>query len=333
MTLTKNLKYTVWMGILLSLVIALAGYLLGRFVPVVGGAVFSIAIGIIIASIWKRPAVFDAGIRFTSKNILQLAVILLGFEMSISNVLRVGKQSIWVILITLSTAFLTVYLVGKFLNVDRTLRVLIGVGTAICGGSAIAAASSAIQAKDQDISYSISTIFLFNVLAVFLFPPLGQLLGLSDTGFGMWAGTAINDTSSVVAASYAFSDAAGNFATIVKLTRSLMIVPITLILAIGFARMNKGENLFSIVKVFPWFVIGFLAAAVIRSLGWVPVELAHGLVWAGKFLIMAAMAAIGLNTNLQKFITAGPKALALGGITWLSVMISSLAVQLVGKIW
>ncbi len=329
----NNTKHTVWMGILLSLAIASAGYLLGRWIPVVGGAVFSILLGIITASIWKRPVSFDSGIRFTSKTILQIAVILLGFEMSISNVVAVGGQSLWVILVTMTTAFAEVFLLGPLLSVKRTLRILIGVGTAICGGSAIAAASSAIQAEDQDISYSISTIFLFNVVAVFIFPILGRWLGLSDTGFGMWAGTAINDTSSVVAASYAFSDAAGGFATIVKLTRSLMIVPVTLVLAIGYARMNKGDNLFSIVKVFPWFVVGFLAAAVLRSLGVIPTEIAQGLIWTGKFLIMAAMAAIGLNTNIQKFITAGPRALALGGFTWLAVMLSSLAVQLFAKIW
>ena len=219
------------------------------------------------------------------------------------------------------------------LEINRTLRVLIGVGTAICGGSAIAAASSAIQADDQDISYSISTIFLFNVIAVFLFPPLGHLLGLSDTGFGMWAGTAINDTSSVVAASYAFSNAAGNFATVVKLTRSLMIVPVTLVLAIAYARMNNHKNAFSFAKVFPWFVVGFLLAAIVTSLGFIPSGIAHSLALTGKFLIMTAMAAIGLNTNIQKFITAGPRALLLGGVTWLGVMLSSLGIQLVSKLW
>jgi uncharacterized integral membrane protein (TIGR00698 family) len=321
------------MGIALSLAIAGAGYGLGRLVPVVGGAVFSIFLGIVIASVWKRPAEFNMGIRFTSKNILQIAVILLGFEMNVSNVVQVGKQSLWVILITLSTAFATILLFGNWLKVHNKLSLLIGVGTAICGGSAIAAASLAIQAKDEDISYAISTIFLFNVIAVFLFPPLGHLLGLTDTGFGMWAGTAINDTSSVVAASYSFSTAAGNFATIVKLTRSLMIVPVTLILAIFYSRADKSESSFSVVKIFPWFVIGFLGAAILRSVGLIPTEIAHGVAWFGKFLIMAAMAAIGLSTSLRKFITAGPRALALGGITWLFVMLSSLAVQLLGKIW
>ena len=318
---------------ILSLAIAAVGFIVGRLTPVVGGAVFSIGLGICAASIWKRPALFNPGIRFTSRTVLQAAVILLGFEMSISNVLVVGRQSFSLILVTILTAFATVFLAGWMLKVKGTLQILIGAGTAICGGSAIAAASSAIQAEDQDISYSISTIFLFNVLAVFIFPPLGRMLGLSDSGFGMWAGTAINDTSSVVAASYAFSDAAGGFATVVKLTRSLMIVPITLLLAIGYAGRNGGGNLASAFKAFPWFVVGFLGAAVIRSLNLIPVELAQNLVWVGKFLIMGAMAAIGLNTNLQKFITAGPRALALGGITWLAVMLSSLAIQITGNMW
>jgi uncharacterized integral membrane protein (TIGR00698 family) len=331
--LKANIKHTVWMGILLSFAIAAIGYGLGRLIPVVGGAVFSIFFGIVVASVWKRPAEFNTGIRFTSKNILQIAVILLGFEMNVSNVVDVGKQSLWVILITVTIAFATIFLFGNWLKVHNKLSLLIGAGTAICGGSAIAAASLAIQAKDEDISYSISTIFLFNIIAVFIFPPLGHLLGLSDTGFGMWAGTAINDTSSVVAASYSFSTAAGNFATVVKLTRSLMIVPVTLILAMFYSRANKSDSSFSILKIFPWFVIGFLAAAILRSVGLIPTEIAHDLAWIGKFLIMAAMAAIGLSTSLRKFITAGPRALALGGITWLFVMLSSLAVQLLTSIW
>lgn len=318
---------------LLALLIAGIGFWLGRQIPVIGGAVFSILLGILLASVWRRPSYLEPGIRFTSKYILQLAVILLGFEMNIAQVLAVGSQSLWVILITLTAAFLTAFFAGRLLKIERNLKVLIGMGTAICGGSAIAAAAPAIRAKDEEVSYAISTIFMFNVLAVFLFPPLGRLLGLSDLGFGMWAGTAVNDTSSVVAASYAFSDAAGNFATVVKLTRSLMIVPLTLILALVYARDGRESGSFSFVKVFPWFVVGFLLAAIIRTAGWLPLELTKTLALLGKFLIMAAMAAIGLNTNIQRFIKAGPKALALGGITWLAVMLSSLAAQLISNLW
>lgn len=315
-------------GLFLSLIVAVIAYEFGIHVPVIGGPVFGIVLGIIIASVWALPTFFNQGIKFTSKYILQLAIILLGFDVNMASIIKVGQESLVVLIVTLSAAFLTAYFVGKFLNINQKLFTLIGVGTAICGGSAIAAASSAIDAEDQDISYSISTIFLFNVIAVFLFPAIGHLLKLSDTGFGMWAGTAINDTSSVVAAAFSYSDTAGNFATIVKLTRSLMIVPVTLALAVIFSRLDKSTNKFDFVKVFPWFILGFLLAAVIRSSSIVPVEITGSLAWAGKFLIIAAMAAIGLNTNLRSFVKAGPRAVILGAMTWVTVAVSSLAIQL-----
>jgi uncharacterized integral membrane protein (TIGR00698 family) len=314
-------------GFMLSFLIALLAYYLGTLVPVVGGPVLGITIGILVTTLWALPASTGKGIKFTSKYILQLAVILLGFDMNMANIIKVGGQSLLVLLVTMTAAFVTVFLAGKYFSINRTLSTLIGVGTAICGGSAIAAASSAIDADDQDISYAISTIFLFNVIAVFLFPAIGHLLKLSDTGFGMWAGTAINDTSSVVAAGFSYSDAAGTFATIVKLTRSLMIVPVTLALAIIFSRQNKNENHFNFVKVFPWFILGFILAAVIRSVPLLPVAATGALAWAGKFLIITAMAAIGLNTNVRMFIKAGPKALFLGAMTWFAVAVSSLAIQ------
>ena len=320
-------------GLLISLAIALVAFLAGRLFPVVGGPVFGILFGIVAASVWKPPLVLGKGIKFTAKYVLQLAVILLGFEMNMGSIIQVGRQSLVVIALTLSVAFLTAFLVGRYLKVGPKLLTLIGVGTAICGGSAIAAASSAIDAEDKDISYSISTIFLFNVIAVFLFPVIGHLLRLTDTGFGMWAGTAINDTSSVVAASYSYSDAAGAFATVVKLTRSLMIVPVTLGLAFLFSRKGQNESSFSLARVFPWFVLGFLLAAILRSVGIIPAAPAAFLSQVGKFLIIAAMAAIGLNTSIRMFIKAGPQALLLGAATWLAVMLSSLAVQYLTQIW
>ena len=162
---------------------------------------------------------------------------------------------------------------------------------------------------------------------------IGRLLHLSDTGFGMWAGTAINDTSSVVAAGYSFSNAAGNFATVVKLTRSLMIVPVTLALAWITARDNQGQKNFNFAKVFPWFVLGFLAAAILNSTGWIAAPITATLAQMGKFLIIMAMAAIGLNTSILAFVKAGPRALFLGAATWLAVMLSSLFVQLFTRIW
>ena len=321
------------LGVLITLIIAIAAYFLGKMVPVIGGAVLGITFGILITSLFKLPAKSRKGIKFTSKYILQLAVVLLGFDMNMASVIRVGQQSLLVILLTISAAFITALFVGRLLKVNKTLTTLVGVGTAICGGSAIAAASSAINADDQDISYSISTIFLFNVIAVFLFPFVGHLLNLSDTGFGMWAGTAINDTSSVVAASFSYSDAAGNFATVVKLTRSLMILPVTLALAFVTARENREQQHFNFVQIFPWFVLAFLVAAILNSTGWIPVTITGTLAQTGKFLIIMAMAAIGLNTSIQGFVKAGPRALILGAAVWFAVMVSSLIVQLLTQMW
>jgi len=321
-------------GVLTSFLIAIAAYFLAKMVPVIGGPVFGISLGILAASLVKLPDQLSKGIKFTSKYILQFAVILLGFEMNMGKVIEVGKQSILVIFLTLTASFLTAYLVGKKLNIHKKLAILIGVGTAICGGSAIAAAAPAIDAKDEDISFAISTIFLFNIIAVFLFPLTGHLLKMTDSGFGMWAGTAINDTSSVVAAGYSYSNAAGNFATIVKLTRSLMIVPVTLALALLTARSEKREdNHFNFLKVFPWFVVGFLAAAILNSLGWLPVQTTSLLAQSGKFFIIMAMSAIGLSTNLRTFIKTAPRALLLGSFTWLAVMLTSLAAQVLLQIW
>ncbi|MEI7849802.1 MAG: YeiH family protein [Chloroflexota bacterium] len=321
------------LGILIAFAIAMTAYILEKMIPVVGGPVIGISLGILTTSIVKLPLVSQKGIKFTSKYILQLAVVLLGFDMNMSSVIWVGQQSLLVIILTLSVAFLTVFFVGKLLQINKKLSILIGVGTAICGGSAIAAASSAINADEQDISYSISTIFLFNVLAVFLFPVIGHLLKLSDTGFGMWAGTAINDTSSVVAVGFSFSNAAGNFATVVKLTRSLMIVPVTLALAFITSRDQQEQQNFSLAKVFPWFILGFLAAAILNSIGWIPSLITTNLALTRKFLIIMAMAAIGLNTSVQAFIKAGPLAVLLGAATWSAVAISSLAIQLFTRIW
>lgn len=326
-------------GILVCLVIALPAWLLGKALPIIGGPVFGILFGMILAFI-KRPASFDSGIKYTSKAILQYAIILLGFEMNMFNVIKVGGQSLLVMLFTLSSSFITAYIAGKALKVDGKTATLIGVGTSICGGSAIAATAPVIRANDEDVAQAISTIFLFNIIAVFIFPPLGHLMGLSDTGFGMWAGTAINDTSSVVAAGASWSSAAGNntalaFATIVKLTRTLMIVPITLVLAIYTTRKIRRENAangesgnnFSIAKIFPWFVLGFVLTALINTFLPIPAAVSSTLVQIGKFMIVMAMTAIGLNTNLKKLLTNGLKPIFLGLCCWFVVAVMSLLVQ------
>jgi uncharacterized integral membrane protein (TIGR00698 family) len=264
---------------------------------------------------------------------LQTAIILLGFEMNLYNVIKVGSQSLVVMLFTLTAAFMTAYLVGRALKLQGNVAILIGVGTAICGGSAIAATAPVIKAEDKEIAYSISTIFLFNVAAVFIFPAIGHLVQMSDIGFGIWAGTAINDTSSVVAAGYSYSDAAGSLATIVKLTRTLMIIPITLFLAIYTHKKTAQNTNFALSKVFPWFVLGFIAASIISTTGLVPLETGKLLAQFGKFLIVMAMAAIGLNTNIKQLISNGIKPILLGLCCWIAVALTSIIAQYMLKLW
>jgi uncharacterized integral membrane protein (TIGR00698 family) len=326
-------KTTIIPGVLFALVLAIAAWFAGKLVPVIGGAVFAILFGLVVGQFF-RPAPCAAGLKFTSKKILQYAIIFLGFEMQIQNVLTVGSRSLLIMLFTLTAAFVTAFAMYRALRVPGKQAVLIGVGTCICGGSAIAATAPVIDADDRDIAQSISTIFLFNIIAVFAFPALGRLLHLSDTGFGLWAGTAINDTSSVVAAASAWSEAAGNstalsLATIVKLTRTLLIIPVTIVLAIYTARSKRGagSGSFSIVKIFPWFVIGFVVAAIINSFVPLPAGVPHFLATCGKFMIVMAMAAIGLSTDVRSLVASGWRPIALGAAAWFAVAVVSLAVQ------
>jgi uncharacterized integral membrane protein (TIGR00698 family) len=219
---------------------------------------------------------------------------------------------VFLILAVIAAAFCVAVFVGRLLKMPRNEKTLIGVGTAICGGSAIAATAPALEAREREVVRAISTIFLFNIIAAFLFPALGRLIGMSDMTFGMWAGSAINDTSSVVAAGYAFSDAAGTTATVVKLTRTIMIIPVTLIIALtrpGTREKGRGVN---ILKAFPWFVLAFLLASVINTTGFVPAEATVFWSRMGKFLIVAAMVAIGFGCDVKELIKGGRKPIILG---------------------
>lgn len=314
-----------WPGLLLAAGLAVPAHLIGKIYPVVGGPVLAILLGMLAALI-KRPEAFNPGISYASKKILQYAIILVGFEMNLFRVAATGGETLLLMAFTLAAAFLAAYLLGRLLRVQKNANVLIGVGTAICGGSAIAATAPVIGARDEEVAQAVSTIFLFNIAAALLFPPLGRLMGLSDPGFGLWAGTAINDTSSVVAAGYAFSRPAGDLAVIVKLTRALMIVPVTLALALYASRQRTGAS-YSFGKIFPWFVLGFLAASALSTFLPIPPAALKGFVAIGKFLIVVAMAAIGLNTNITGLFKSGWRPMALGLGCWAVLAAVSLLAQ------
>lgn len=322
-------------GLLFVFVFALLAAWLGGLFPIIGGPVFGILIGIIINNLIGKPANTVIGVGFTAKKILQWAIIVLGSGLSLNQVWQTGRDSLSVMIFTLTAAFLTAYVLGKLMGVSFKLTSLIGVGTAICGGSAIAAVSPIVEAEEMEIAYAISTVFLFNIIAVLIFPPLGHLMGFSDKAFGLWAGTAINDTSSVVAAGYAYSNSAGAYATIVKLTRTTMIIPISLIFTLLITRQKikknnqEGEVNFSIKKIFPWFILWFLVASLLNTLGIFGKEMVQYLNSTGKFMIVMALTAIGLGADFKKMLKTGVKPLLLGLIVWFVVAVVSLEVQFV----
>lgn len=320
-------------GLALCAAIGLVAAFLGRLMPVIGAAIFALGLGIIARLIVGAAPVLSAGIGMASKPLLQVAVVLLGAKVSLGTIAAVGSQSLVVMLTSLCAAFLVAALAGRALGVERKLAVLVGTGTAICGGSAIAAAAPVIGSEDHDTAYAFSVIFAFNLAAVFLFPALGHLFGLGDQGFGLWAGTAINDTSSVVAAAYSWSEAAGDYAVIVKLTRTLMIVPVTLVLGIlsarGFFGAQEGAERARGVKAvrIPWFILAFLGASLLRTVGIIPEALGKVISDAGVLLIAVALAGIGLSTDLRKIVKTGWRPLVLGLLVWAAVAASSLGVQ------
>ena len=255
-----------------------------------------------------------------------------------TTILEVGKISLVVMFFTLLTCFGGGYFIGKTLKLDWKLSNLISAGTGICDGSAIVAISPLIDADDNDIAYAMSATFLFDMVMIVLFPIMGRWLNLSDMAYGLCAGTAVNDTSSVVAAGYAFSESAGQFATMVKLTRTLSIIPVVIIFALININIQKkasnnnesGETLKSkvnIVTIFPWFILGFLVTAMINSAGLIPLELSAMANEISKFLMVVALAAIGLKTSFKDMCKSGVAPMIHGFTVSLLVVIVAISVE------
>ena len=325
-------------GIMLTAALAICANSLSSLAPgkIIGGGVFALLIGMIVNPLVSKGNLFKAGIKFTSKKVLRLSIVLMGITLSFSQVVEVGKYSLIVMTFTLFTAFFGGHLFGKLFRMDWKLSSLISAGTGICGGSAIAAIAPVIEADDSDIAYAISATFIFDILMVVLFPIAGRYLGMTDMGFGLWAGTAVNDTSSVVAAGYAFSDAAGAFSVIVKLTRTLSIVPVVLIFSLISHRVKQRDigdgaerKKAAIRKIFPYFILLFLLAVAIKSTGIIPAEVSSIVSTVSKFLMVMALGAIGLNTNIRAVAKSGIKPMIHGFIISSIVVIVSYSVQLI----
>ncbi|MBE6546944.1 MAG: YeiH family putative sulfate export transporter [Ruminococcaceae bacterium] len=329
-------------GTVLSVLIAVIACFLESLLPIhlIGAAVIAMFIGMLLNMWTRRTAVFSSGIKFTSKKLLKFAIILLGLSLNIKTILTVGRMSLTVMIFTLLTCFGGGYFIGKALGLNWKLSNLISAGTGICGGSAIAAIAPTIDAEDRDVAYAMSATFLFDMAMIVLFPIMGRALGMTDQAFGIWAGTAVNDTSSVVATGYAFSEAAGDFATMVKLTRTLAIIPTVIVFALIQLRLKRKEAVeaaknssevkmnFKFAKIFPWFILGFLAMAIVASIFSIPTEVVSFTKSTSKFLMVCALAAIGLNTSFSSMKKAGARPMLHGFIISALVVIVALLVEI-----
>ncbi len=324
-------------GILITVVLALISKFISGFIPygLISGSVFALLIGMLLNPFLSKHKLLGQGIQFVSKQVLRLAIILLGFTLSFTQIFQVGKYSLIVMCFTLATAFGCGYLLGNVLGMNWKLSSLISAGTGICGGSAVAAIAPVIDAEDKDIAYAISATFLFDIFMVILFPIAGKYFGMSDMGYGLWAGTAVNDTSSVVAAGYAFSDAAGAYSVIVKLTRTLSIIPTVIIFSFINERISVKSNTHSarhkinFRKIFPYFILLFLGMVALRSTGIVPDDTSNFMSSVSKFLMIMALGAIGLKTNFREVYHSGFKPMLHGFIISALVVIVAFAVQMV----
>ena len=320
-------------GFMISVIIAAIAKYLESLLPihVIGASVIALFLGMIVNNFY-RPDYLKAGIKFTSKKVLKFAIILLGASLSVNVILNVGKLSLVVMVFTLLTCFGGGYFIGKALGLNWKLSNLISAGTGICGGSAIAAIAPVIDAEDSDIAYAMSATFLFDMAMIILFPIMGKMLGLSDMAYGLWTGTAVNDTSSVVAAGYAYTEAAGDFATMVKLTRTLSIIPTVLVFTFINLRLKskvgaEGGKKVKVWSLFPWFIVGFLALAAVNSFGLIPANVSSVAKDVSKFLMVCALAAIGLGTSFKEFKKSGAKPMLHGFIISALVVVVAISIE------
>lgn len=323
----KKLQNSIVPGVLMAIMIAFVArfiqdsIIIGGQKPV-SGVIVAILLGILIKNTIGVKHIFQRGINFALKSVLQGAIILLGLSLSFMAVVTTGGKAMLIIILCVSIAIVLTYLLGLKLGLPDRLAMLIGIGTAICGSTAIVAASPAIHAKDEEVSFSVATITIFGVVAIFVYPLIGKMLMLTDMQFGTWAGIAVHETAQVVAAGFAYSDAAGQIATVVKLTRTVLLAPIVVILGVMYARKQKNlcvDQKVNYLRIFPWFVVGFMVMAGLRTWGdsmWADSEawltfLSQTSVLA-KFMIVTAMAGVGLLTSFDDMKKVGARPFVVG---------------------
>lgn len=302
---------------------------LGGRIPLLGSSIAAILLGFLVRHSPLYEGL-DRGIsKFISSHMLKTGIVILGFTLSMRILGQVGWRALLVIIAVIVTANVISYYLGQRLGIPHKLKILIGMGSSICGGAAISTISPVIEAKEDEIAMAISTTFLYSMMALLLFPLIGQTLQMTDQVYGIFAGTAVNDTASVVAASFDWSQRAGAVATIVKLVRTLFIVPLTLGILIYQAQDNSGHaqgkiNWGQVKKSVPQFVIYFIAAVSIASVFVLPESFTHLAGQVSKFFMTMGLFAIGLGVHIDHIKRAGVKPMILGGVSWFMVVLVAL---------
>lgn len=325
-------------GMVVVVMVMILGVSLHTLLPdawqkAVSNVLFVILIGMLINNLKILPISFIPGIRFAMRQLLRISIMLMGTKLMLSDLYGVGGKALGLILLLIIVSFFVSHLLGKLMNVPVRLATLIAAGTAICGGSAIAAMAPVIKARDEDFSFAIAANTLLGTFAVFLMPILGVHLGLTDADFGTWAGTSVNDTAQVVAAGYSFSVESGDIATIIKLTRNTLMAVMVVVVGVVYSKWVGGQiggKKISWTKrareSVPDFVIGFLALAMLNTLGvftwlstWSGIDVPHLLSSTTKILILTSLASIGLSTSLAKMRRVGSTPLILAFATYFAV--------------
>ncbi|MGN6467932.1 MAG: YeiH family protein [Rhizobiaceae bacterium] len=319
-------------GLALTASIAGAAYGL-RLLP--GAATFSpmilaILLGILFHNLVGTPAAAKGGVVFSLRRILRLAIILLGLQLTASQVVAVGGTGIAIIVATLAATFLLTKAMGRMLGVERRLAELIAAGTSVCGASAVIATNTVTRGSDEDVAYAVACVTVFGTLSMFLYPTLGTLLRLDMHHYGLWAGSSIHEIAQVVAAAFQHGREAGEFGTIAKLSRVMLLAPLVITLGVVAARGGRRgtDGRLDGKAPMPWFVLGFIAMIGINSVNVIPAEATHAVTPVTTFLLTMALAAMGLETDIRKLKAKGVRPLALGALSWLFISVFSLALIL-----
>ncbi len=300
------------------------------FLPsIVAEVSVALLLGIVISSlVGDRLAPLAPGLAFASQRLLRLGIVLLGARLSLGEIARIGLPATGIIVVTMAASFLIVLLVARVVRVEGRLAVLIAVGSAVCGNTAIVATAPVIGARAREVAYAVATITLFGTLAVFLYPAIGRAIGLSQPSFGLWAGVAVHDTSQVIATGAAFGPDALDVATVVKLIRNAMMAPLLLLIATVWASRTQGRTgspRRGLRRAIPLFVVGFIVLAALRTIGIIDASEAVTLDTVARTLILVALSAVGMSIHVGELRETSWRPLAVGFAVALVIGLGSLA--------